>query len=43
MIEIDGQTMTVRERVVVSILLMTEAAITWWFADRRMGRKGGVA
>jgi hypothetical protein len=26
--------MTVRERVVGSILMMTEAAVTWWFADR---------
>ncbi len=40
-IEIDGDTMTVRERVVISVLLMTEAAITWWFADRRISRKGG--
>jgi hypothetical protein len=38
-ITVGEEAMTVQERVVMSILFMTEAAVTWWFADRRRSQK----
>lgn len=31
--------MTIQERIVVSTLMMAEAAVTWWFADRTRDRQ----
>ncbi|HKJ74551.1 MAG TPA: hypothetical protein VKA19_10580 [Alphaproteobacteria bacterium] len=39
LITIGDETMTVREKIVASVLFMAEAALTWWFADRRRGNK----
>ncbi|MDX9863091.1 MAG: hypothetical protein RBS99_19455 [Rhodospirillales bacterium] len=38
-ITIGDETMTIKERIVSSILFMAEAAMTWWFADRRRANK----
>lgn len=38
-ITIGDETMTIREKIVSSILFMAEAAMTWWFADRRRANK----
>lgn len=38
-ITVGDETMTIKERIVSSILFMSEAALTWWFADRRRANK----
>lgn len=34
-ITVGEETMTIKDKVVMSVLFMTEAAVFWWFADRR--------
>jgi len=38
-ITIGEDTMTIRDKIVVSVLFMCEAAMFWWFADRRTKAK----
>lgn len=38
-IQVGDETMTIREKVIGSIIFMSEAAVTWWFADRRRSNK----
>lgn len=38
-ITVGDETMTIREKIVASILFMAEASLTWWFADRRRANK----
>ena len=38
-IEIGDQGLTIRERIVMSVIFMSEASLTWWFADRRRSNK----
>lgn len=35
-ITIGVEVMTVHDKIITSVLLMTEIAVSWWFADRRM-------
>ena len=34
-ITIGDEILTIKDKVVMSVLFMTEAAVFWWFADRR--------
>jgi hypothetical protein len=43
-VEVDGATgevamLSVQDKLVLSVIFLTEMAFTWWFADRRIGRK----
>ena len=39
MVTESGEVMTVRERIVLSVVFMAEVAVGWWYADRRMAQK----